>query len=163
MRTSSDFTISQKWEMLAYIFFIFFFKCLHSQIRATHWISFLCRVSFSVYGVLLLFWFFALTVCSPESLMGRSAPRHQAERVPLTFSLRAWGWKRAKANVSKATRHPIVSFLKNSKKKKKKKDAKMLWMYDWKCHLQDCTFLTVLFTKGIQLHRRKKRDLLYCI
>lgn len=29
------------------------------------------------------------------------------------------------------------------------KDAKILWMYNW--HLQDCTFLTVMFTKGFPM------------
>lgn len=38
-------------------------------------------------------------------------------------------------------------------------------MYDSKCHLQDCTFLTVLFTKGIQiaLKNKKKRERFCCI
>lgn len=58
---------------------------------------------------------------------------------------------------------PPFPFPKNPKENKQtskqKKDAKMLWMYDSKCHLQDCTFLTVLFTKGIQIAlKKKKRD-----
>lgn len=117
--------------------------CLHSQIRATHWISFLRQLSLSLWcSSFFLFWF-ALTKYPPQ----------RESHVPYTLSIGG-----TRANECSITCDPIISFPEESKK-----DAKMLWMYDWKCHLQDCTFMTVLLTKGIQLHWRNKRDLLYCI
>lgn len=133
-----------KWEILAYNFL-----CLHSQIRATHWIYFLCQVSQSQRC------FFFVVVC-PDNIFTREFHGQFCSAIwsgvsPIYLSLYVGGEKE-QMNVSKQQHViPLFSFLKNPKKKK---DAKMLWMYDWKCHLQDCTFLTVLFTKGIQLHWR---------
>lgn len=78
-----------KWEILAYNFL-----CLHSQIRATHWIYFLCQVSQSQRCFFFLLWF-ALTIYSPESFMGSSALQYEVEWVPFTFHS-MWGVKKSK-------------------------------------------------------------------
>lgn len=160
----SDFTSSQKWEILACIFYY-----VYNPKWGRH-TGFL----FSVRSLFLFNVYLFCFVC-PDSvftrgnhLMGRSALRYQGMGwgavSPMYLFTACFRGEKSKWMLTNNTLIPsFLVFFSFPEESKKKKDAKMLWMYDWKCHLQDCTFLTVLFTKGIQLHWRKKRDLLYCI
>lgn len=147
MRQLPDFTFNEKYYSIC---FMFTFPNKGDTLD-------LFSLSVLSFFMVFLVWF-ALTMYSPQShkhvcfaLWNRVSP------IYLSFCV---GVKKMANECSQTTCYPIITFLKNPKK-----DAKMLWMYDWKCHLQDCTFLTVLFTKGIQLNWRKKKekDLLYCL
>lgn len=142
MRSDSS---GQKWEIAD------IFLCLHSQIRATHWISFSVRslsLSLSASGVWLFR--FCLTVFSPESLFMGSL-------LCDILSLPVWGWKIAKwMLVSNNMLSRNFFFWRIPKKRCK--NVVNVW---WKCHLQDCTCLTVLFTKGI--HCIEERREICCI
>lgn len=122
MRTSPDSTSSQKWEILAYILL-----CLHSQIRATHWISFLCQVSFSLWCYFALF--------CPDSVFTRESRGHvcsapSSRASPSYLSLRVWGEKE-QMNVSKQQRViPLFLSWRIQKKQTKKrcKNVVNVWL-----------------------------------
>jgi len=103
-----------KWEILAYNFL-----CLHSQIRATHWIYFLCQVSQSQRC------FFFVVVC-PDNIFTREFHGQFCSAIwsgvsPIYLSLYVGGEKE-QMNVSKQQHViPLFSFLKNPKKKKMQK------------------------------------------
>lgn len=100
-----------KWEILAYNFL-----CLHSQIRATHWIYFLCQVSQSQRC------FFFVVVC-PDNIFTREFHGQFCSAIwsgvsPIYLSLYVGGEKE-QMNVSKQQHViPLFSFLKNPKKKR---------------------------------------------
>lgn len=119
--TKFDVTIRKKEEAT--------FLCLHSQKRVTHWIfSFLPVRSPSRSFCLGLSWLF------PGEAHGQVCSAKWAGARPVDPA----GVKNSKW--MSVNNNSIISYLKNPKKKKKK-DAKMLWMYDWTCHLQDDSFV----------------------
>lgn len=108
MKTSSDLTSSQKWELLACVS-----VCLHSQISATHWIS------FSPSGLSFFTAVSFLVVCFdlPNIFTGQS---HACSESLFTLSV---GWKRANwmlANNNNNKLSPLFLFLNNPKKKMQK-------------------------------------------
>lgn len=146
MRKLFDFTSSQNAQMRdsSLQFFMFTFP------NKGDTLDLFSLSGLSISKVFFFLLWFALTIYSPESFMGSSALQYEVEWVPFTFHS-MWGVKKSKWML---VNNNMLSHYFLFWRIQKKKDAKMLWMYDWKCHLQDCTFLTVLFTKGIQLHWR---------
>lgn len=89
---------------------------LHSQIRATHWIYFLCQVFLFV----CLPW-----QCIHQSPMDRSALQYKVEQVPCTLHS-GWGWKTANECSLTAVHYPY-SFSEESKKKRCK-NVENVWL-----------------------------------
>lgn len=130
--------------MLAYIYFLFFMFTFPTKGDTLDF--------FSLSGLIFSLWCACVVLVSPWQSIHQ---RGSALQHPIYSEL---GWKKdEQTNVSK---HVTPSFLFwRIHKKRREKNAKMLWMYDWTCHLQDCTFLTVLFTKGILNALNKRREI----
>lgn len=123
MRKVSDLS-SQEWDIIDYDFFMFTFPTEGDTLDLLTLAGFTFLRGVSLVG-------------SPVDLLAPPCVEREREKKKTS----KWMFR----NNGGASSHQFSS--EESSPKKRKIDAKMLWMYDWKCHLQDCTFPTVCLPK----------------